>query len=100
MRLSDENLRGRPIISADGQVIGEVSALFLDSGSWEVESLQIKLRKEFADRLGADRSLFRAGTFELPTRLIQSVGATVVLSVAVDGLREVLPSHDASASAH
>ena len=26
MRMSDENLRGRPVIAADGQVIGELAA--------------------------------------------------------------------------
>ena len=41
--------------------------------------------------IGADRSMFHAGTLEIPVRMVQSVGDTVVLSVPVDGLREVLP---------
>jgi hypothetical protein len=36
---------------------------------------------------------------EVPTRLVQSVGDAVVLSVPVDGLREVLPSGGEPASA-
>lgn len=98
MRLSDETLRGRSIIAADGQVIGEISALFLDSDGWRVESLQVKLRKDIADQLGANRTLFHAGALEVPVRMIQSVGDTVVLSVPVDGLRKALPSdHPATA---
>lgn len=100
MRLSDENLRGRSIIAADGQVIGELAALFLDSTAWRVESLQVKLRTDIADRLGADRSVFHAGALEIPVRMVQSVGDTVVLSVAVDDLRQVLPSQSESAPAH
>lgn len=92
MRLSDENLRGRTIISADGQVIGEINALFLDSEAWRVESLQVSLNKQIADQLGAHRSTFHAGELELPVRMVQSVGDTVVLTVPVDGLRAVLPS--------
>ena len=46
MRLSDENLRWRTVIAADGQVIGEIAALLLDNDSWRAESLQVKLRKE------------------------------------------------------
>ena len=91
MRLSDESLRGRTIIAADGLVVGEVTALFLESDTWRVESLQIKLGKDIADRLGADRNVFHAGALEIPVRLVQSVGDTVVLSVPVSGLREVLP---------
>ena len=91
MRLSDDNLRGRTVIAADGDAIGEVSAIFLDGAAWSVEALQVTLRKEIADHLGAPRSMFRAGTVEIPVRLIQSVGDAVVLAVAVDGLRQVLP---------
>jgi sporulation protein YlmC with PRC-barrel domain len=100
MRLADENLRGRTIIGADGQVIGEVAALFLDSETWRVESLQVKLDRTIADRLGTSHSIFRAGTLEIPIRLVQSVGDTIVLAVVVDELRQVLPSEGAPASAH
>ena len=99
MRLSDENLRGRAVIGADGLVIGEISALFLDSDAWRVESLQVKLRKDIADQLGANRSIFHAGALEIPIRMIQSVGDTVVLTVPVDGLRQVLPN-DQPSDAH
>jgi sporulation protein YlmC with PRC-barrel domain len=94
MRLSDENLRGRTVIAADGLAIGEIAALFLDSEAWRVESLQVFLNKEIADRLGADRGVFRAGRLEIPVRMVQSVGDAVVLLVAVDELRQVLPDAD------
>lgn len=98
MRLSDDTMRGRTLIAADGQIVGEITAVFFESATWRVESLQAKLGKEIADQIGADRSIFHAGTLEIPVRMIQSVGDTVVLSVAVDGLREVLPM-DARAKA-
>ena len=87
------------MIAADGQAIGEVAALFLDSDAWRVESLQIKLRKEVADQLGATRGMFHAGTLELPVRMVQSVGDAIVLSVPALELRQVLPGvADASPS--
>ncbi len=100
MRLSDENLRGRTVISADGQAIGEIAALFLDSEAWRVESLQIKLRNEVADQLGATRSIFHAGTLEMPIRMIQSVGDAVVLSVSTHELRQVVPGVGDTPAAH
>ena len=100
MRLSDENLRGRTVIASDGLAIGEIDALFLDSDAWRVESLHVKLRKDVADRLGADRSMFHAGALEIPIRMIQSVGDAVVLSVVVDQLREVLPTAGEPAPTH
>jgi sporulation protein YlmC with PRC-barrel domain len=100
MRLSDENLRGRTVIGADGQAIGEVAAIFLDSDAWAVESIRVKLRNGVADRLGASRNIFSAGTVEIPVRLVQSVGDAIVLAIPVEGLRGVLPSPAASAAAH
>ena len=100
MRLSDENLRGRTVIASDGLAIGEITALFVDSDDWRVESLRVKLRKEVADRLGADRSMFHAGAVDIPSRMVQSVGDAVVLSVAADDLRQVLPGASEPAPPH
>lgn len=100
MRLSDQELHGRTVISSDGLAIGELSAVFLDSHTWRVESVQIKLRKDVADRLGADRNLFRAGALEISVGMVQSVGDAVVLAVALDELRQVLPDRAEPAAAH
>lgn len=97
MRLSDETLRGRSVIASDGIVVGELAVLFVDCEAWRVESIQIRLRKDVADRLGTDRSIFHAGALEVPVSMVQSVGDAVVLSVPVDGLRQVLPGPDEAA---
>ena len=89
MQVSDEDLRGRTVIAADGQAIGEVAALFIDTSTWIIIGLQIKLSKSAAEQLGATQGLFRAATFELPIRMIQSVGDTVLLSVPTLELRQI-----------
>jgi sporulation protein YlmC with PRC-barrel domain len=76
------------------------AALFLDSDAWRVESLQIKLRKDVADQLGATRGMFHAGTLELPVRMVQSVGDAIVLSVPALELRQVLPGVGDSTPGH
>jgi sporulation protein YlmC with PRC-barrel domain len=91
MRISDDSIRGRLIVSSDGQQVGEVDALHFESDEWRVESLHVKLRKDVADNLGATRGVFHAGGVEIPIRMVQSVGESVVLSVPIDDLRKVLP---------
>jgi sporulation protein YlmC with PRC-barrel domain len=88
MRLSAENLQRRTVISADGQAVGAITAVFIDATEWRVEAVSVELRKDIADRIGASHSLFHRGSIELPVRLIQSVGDAVVLGVAVDAFRE------------
>ena len=94
MQISDEHLRGRTVVAADGQAIGEVAALFIDTSTWTIVSLKIKLSKTAAEQLGASQSLLRAATIELPVRMIQSVGDTVLLSVPTLGLRQTVPDAD------
>jgi len=99
MRLSDENLRGLTVISADGTAIGSVAELFLSSSDWRVESIRVELRKDIADHIGADRTMFHRCSIELPVTFIQSVSDAVVLSIDVEKLREVHRPATATATA-
>jgi sporulation protein YlmC with PRC-barrel domain len=94
MQVSDDHFRGRTVIAADGQAIGEVGALLIDISTWTILALQIKLHKAPAEQLGAARGIFRAATLELPVRLVQSVGDAVLLSVPTPELRQILPDAD------
>ena len=91
MHVSDEHLRGRTVIAADGQAIGEVGALLIDTSGWTIVSLQIKLHKAVAEQLGAARGILRAATLELPVRMVQSVGDAILLSIPTLELRQLLP---------
>lgn len=88
MQLSDEHFRGRTVIAADGQEIGEVGGLLLDTSTWAIGALRIKLHKAVAEQLGAARGILRAATLELPVRFVQSVGDAVLLSVPTLELRQ------------
>ncbi|HVY39858.1 MAG TPA: PRC-barrel domain-containing protein [Polyangia bacterium] len=87
MEITDVDLRDRTVIGADGNAIGQVVAVILDSDAWSVKAVRIKLRSNVAEQVGADHSLFRAGTIDVATDHVQSVGDAVVLTVSADGLR-------------
>ena len=99
MRISEDDLKGKTVIAADGQAIGQIASLCLESDTWSVDAVQVALRRPAAERLGASRSIFQRGAIEIPVRLIQSVGDAVVLSVPVDGLRQLLPPGPSTAEA-
>ena len=42
MQISDELFRGRKVIAADGQAIGEVAVLFFETSTWTIVSVQVK----------------------------------------------------------
>lgn len=99
MRVSDQDLRGRTVIGADGQAVGEVVSVRFDTDNWTIEALEVRLRKPVAAQLGASHGMFRPGILALPVGLIQSVGDAIVLAVAVDGLRSAVPARGESAPA-
>jgi sporulation protein YlmC with PRC-barrel domain len=91
MKMSDETLRGRTVFASDGTAVGDISLLFIDSETWQVESVRVRLHKDVADRIGAERTAFRAGHVEIPASMLQSAADAVLLSVGLDELRQTLP---------
>jgi sporulation protein YlmC with PRC-barrel domain len=87
MKISNDNLVGRVVISGDGIAMGEITRQFVETTNWRVEALQVELRKETAERIGIKHSMFHAPTIEIATALVQSVGDAIVLSVELDALR-------------
>jgi sporulation protein YlmC with PRC-barrel domain len=87
------------VISADGNVVGSISELFISTSDWRVESFGIDLNKEIADRIGADRTIFHRGSIELPISFVQSVSDTVVLTIGVEQLREARRSQSTDVAA-
>jgi sporulation protein YlmC with PRC-barrel domain len=86
MNLTDVELRERTVIGADGNAIGQVAALVIDSDSWTVKAVRIKLRSNVAEQVGAEHSIFRASTIDVGTEHVQSVGDAVVLTISANGL--------------
>ncbi|WP_437531816.1 PRC-barrel domain-containing protein [Sorangium sp. So ce726] len=80
MRLTyEQDVRGHSVVDAQGSVIGEVEQLYLDSDSFKLAGVRVKLRSEVADALGVQRSLLHAGFLDVPAEAIQSLGQAVVL---------------------
>ncbi|WP_437623849.1 PRC-barrel domain-containing protein [Sorangium sp. So ce1151] len=80
MRLTyEQDVRGHSVVDAEGNVIGEVEQLYLDSESFKLAGVRVKLRAEAADVLGVEHGLFRAGVLDVPVEAIQSLGQAVVL---------------------
>src|SRR5262249_29226504 len=58
MQISDENLRGRTVVAADGQTTGEVAAVFIDTSMAKIivrhqgEQCSAIVSNAFANRTG------------------------------------------------
>lgn len=100
MKLSDDNLRGRVVLSSDGLAIGEIERLFIDPANLRISSLEVRLRKDAAERVGMHRSLFHGATIEIPASAVQSTGDVVILSVPLNALRPPKPPEMRAPAVH
>lgn len=89
MHMEFGELRQRAVVDAAGRVVGDVDEVAIDTSSWRVKTLRVKLRRAAGAAIGAEQSIFRAGHIEVPSNMIQSVGDAVVLSIDA---RELVPS--------
>jgi hypothetical protein len=100
MRITDDNLHGRVVLTSDGLAIGEVSKLYLQGAQFAIDGIEVKLRKEIAERLGMERSVFHPAMLEIAAPMVQSVGDAVLLGVTLDALRALRTTantpHDSS----
>lgn len=94
MRITDDNLRGRVVLTADGLAIGEVTRLFFHGEQFSIDAIEIKVRREPAERLGLKHSTFHTAVLEIPVGFVQSVGDAVLLSAKLDDLRAMQPQPD------
>ena len=97
MQFAESVVPGRMVVAAGGQTLGNVETLSINSETWKVDFIQVKLTSEASEQFGIYWNYFHAGRIYVPTRLVHSVSDSVLLSVTVDELREVLAQESASA---
>ena len=96
MRITDDNLHGRVVLTADGLAIGEVNKLFFHGAQFAIDALEIKVRKEIAEKLSLKHSTFHPATMEIPVGFVQSVGDAVLLTAKLEELQMIQPSNGAT----
>jgi len=83
--VSFDKLSGKFVICAGGFDLGEINGLEMDTNTWQVTHLHIKLSKSASDDLGFKKR-FRSSTVCLPTSLVAKVGDNILLNKSLDEL--------------
>lgn len=84
--MTDDALHGHTVLSSDGHALGEVTHLLIDRGKLEVAALEVKLRRNVAERLHLATSRLRSTTITIPADSVHSIGDVVILEVGLDSL--------------
>jgi len=88
--ISFETIVGKQVIGTGGFIIGEVKGALIDTKTWQVPQLYIKLSDNAANELGFKKR-FRSSTVCLPTKMIQAIGDMITIAPP---LKELSESHE------
>jgi sporulation protein YlmC with PRC-barrel domain len=94
MQISLDALPGRAVLDSAGRMLGRIRSLQVDTESWAVESLRLRLRRKTALELGLRWSLFHMPTMDVPTGLVLAAGDAVILRAALDELATLVNDGD------
>ena len=83
--VSFDKLSGKYVICAGGFDLGAISGLEMDTNSWQVTHLHVKLSKAASGDLGFKKR-FRSSTVCMPIALVASVGDNILLNKSLDEL--------------
>jgi sporulation protein YlmC with PRC-barrel domain len=85
--VSVDSLSGKNVIGTGGTVIGEVKGAEVDTSTWQVTHLQVKLSSAASDTLGFKKR-FGSSSVCLPIGLVSAVGDVVTIGSDLNELSQ------------
>ena len=83
--MSFDKLSGKFVICAGGFDLGEINGVEMETDTWQVTHLHVKLSKQASEDLGFKKR-FRSSTVCVPTSLVSKVGDNILLNKCLDEL--------------
>jgi sporulation protein YlmC with PRC-barrel domain len=83
--VSYDKLSGLYVICAGGFDLGNVNGLEINTDTWQISHLHVKLSKSASEDLGFKKR-FRSSTVCVPTSLVSQYGDNVLLNKSIDEL--------------
>jgi sporulation protein YlmC with PRC-barrel domain len=99
MHLELGELPRRTVLDALGMVVGEIATPLVDTDTWIVDTLRIRLRRSAAAELDMAWSFFRRPKIDVPTGLVNAAGDAILLRVSLAELRESAAAQTGQAAA-
>jgi sporulation protein YlmC with PRC-barrel domain len=82
-----KDLAGKIVSNADGMLIGELQDVIIETESWSVTDIQVKVEKQTAKDLNMKTPFFGSLLILIDVAYIKSVSDQVILSMGRDELK-------------
>jgi sporulation protein YlmC with PRC-barrel domain len=77
--MSDRAMQDKAVVTRDGHVIGSVHEVMVDTESWKVVRVGVKLRRSALEELGLKKPWIRRQEIEIPVNEIGGMQDELVL---------------------
>jgi sporulation protein YlmC with PRC-barrel domain len=92
MEIPIDRIVGRKVLDITGRVLGTVGKLMVDTESWAISAISLKLKRRTALDMGVRWSFFRVPTLEVPTGLVMAASDAIILRAEMSDLQPLAPS--------
>lgn len=82
-------LNGKRVIGAEGNILGEVDGIDIDSKIWKATAFYVSLSNEATENLGYKKPFLGKITICLPTQLVQAIGEFITLKEPIRNLEDI-----------
>ena len=76
---------GLQVVTSGAKIIGEVKGAKIDTATWVIKFLNVKLTGDAAESLGMKKR-FRSSKICIPVGMVQAVGQLVTISRSIEEL--------------
>jgi sporulation protein YlmC with PRC-barrel domain len=80
-----EEIMGLQVVTSGAHIIGEVKGAKVDTSTWAIKFLTVKLTGEAAESLGMKKR-FRSSKICIPVNMIQAVAHVVTIARSIEEL--------------
>ncbi|MBO6934384.1 MAG: PRC-barrel domain-containing protein [Deltaproteobacteria bacterium] len=80
-------LAGKRVFTQDGTDIGDVEGFDIDTDTWTVVALEVKLERKQLERLNMEKPVFGSPSVKLSVDRVAGVSEAIILDVAFADLR-------------
>ena len=87
--VSPIKLKGKKVIGANGDVVGEVEGLDVEPSNWQITGLQVGLTDDAARDLGFKRPFFSKVVIIIPSKIVSLVGNFINIDESIENLESL-----------
>jgi hypothetical protein len=94
MHMPLHKLPGRAVLDASGLLLGRIKASLVDTETWLVDTLRLKITRHVAEEFGlpwTTWAFWRRPTIDVRSGLVQAAGDAILLRVSLGELRDEGP---------